>query len=97
MDLLFRQESYFHYLFGATQEDCFGAVDLHSGRSLLFVPHLPPSYAVWMGHIASKEELREQYAVDEVLYVEELAPTLRALSPPCLHLLCGTNSDRWVR
>ena len=30
------------------------------------MPRLPPAYAIWMGHIATKEELRARYAVDEV-------------------------------
>lgn len=46
-----RQESYFHYLFGVQEEDCFGAVDLQTGLSHLFLPRLPESYAVWMGAI----------------------------------------------
>lgn len=45
----FRQESYFHYLFGVEMENCLGAVDLQTGQSYLFVPRLPDSYAVWMG------------------------------------------------
>ena len=51
LKLLCRQESYFHYLFGVEEEDCFGAVNLQTGRSYLFVPHLPESYTVWMGKI----------------------------------------------
>ena len=46
-----RQESYFHYLFGVQEEDFFGAVDLQTGQSHLFIPRLPDSYAVWMGGI----------------------------------------------
>lgn len=43
------QESYFHWTFGVTEAGCFGAVDVDTGRSMLFVPQLPESYAVWMG------------------------------------------------
>ena len=46
-----RQESYFHYLFGVQEEDCFGALDFQTGLSYLFIPRLPDSYAVWMGAI----------------------------------------------
>lgn len=83
-----------HYLFGARDEDYYGAIDLRSGKSLLFAPRLPAAYAVWMGHIATPEELQAQYAVDAVHYVDEMADVLAALSPPCLHLLCGVNTDR---
>ena len=53
---LFRQESYFHYLFGVVEGGCFGAVDVASGRSTLFVPKLPEEYAVWMGEVPSLGE-----------------------------------------
>lgn len=156
------------YLFGVTDEDYYGAIDLRTGRSLLFMPRLPDSYAVWMGHIATPEEVRagtalsralrapaepagcrrqrlhlkerccpappsvqatlarrlppgppspppppihpptdtlysamlqvqRRYAVDAVHYVDEMAGVLAALDPPCMHLLEGVNSDRWVR
>lgn len=46
---LFRQESYFQYLFGVRHADCYGFIHVDTGKSYLFVPRLPESYAVWMG------------------------------------------------
>ena len=40
------------YLFGVNEEDCYGALDLHSRKSYLFVPKPPDSYATWMGPMA---------------------------------------------
>ena len=51
MEGCFRQEGYFLYLFGVEEEDYFGAIT-PGGRSLLFMPRLPPEHAVWMGPIA---------------------------------------------
>ena len=53
---LFRQESYFQYLFGVAEPGWFGTVALPSGKATLFAPELGPEYAVWMGKIATREE-----------------------------------------
>ncbi|KAF7242747.1 Xaa-Pro dipeptidase, partial [Varanus komodoensis] len=47
--IIFRQESYFHWTFGVTEADCYGAVEVDSGHAILFIPRLPESYATWMG------------------------------------------------
>ncbi|KAI3802870.1 hypothetical protein L1987_31015 [Smallanthus sonchifolius] len=50
---LFRQESYFAYLFGVREPGFYGAIDVATGKSILFAPRLPAEYAVWMGEIKS--------------------------------------------
>lgn len=92
---LFRQEAFFQYLFGVNDcEDYLGALDIRTGRSFLFMPRLPASYAVWMGHILTPEEVQAKYAVDEVRYNDEVAAVLSELAAPCLHVLDGgVNSD----
>uniref|UniRef100_A0AAZ3S3N6 Xaa-Pro dipeptidase n=1 Tax=Oncorhynchus tshawytscha TaxID=74940 RepID=A0AAZ3S3N6_ONCTS len=67
-DMLFRQESFFHWAFGVTEADCYGAIDVDTGKSILFVPKLPESYATWMGEIHPREYFKEKYTVDEVQY-----------------------------
>lgn len=69
---LFRQESYFHYLFGVREPDVCGCIDLDTGKATLFIPKLPEDYATIMGRIKTCEEVREEYGVDEVRYVEEV-------------------------
>ncbi|KAL3139068.1 hypothetical protein ABBQ32_005865 [Trebouxia sp. C0010 RCD-2024] len=96
MEGTFRQESYFHYLFGVQEEDCLGAVNLQTGRSYLFIPRLPDTYAVWMGPIKGLDDYKAIYAVDEVHYADDMERVLSELKPVALHLLCGTNTDRAV-
>ena len=69
---MFRQESYFHYLFGVREPDVCGCVELDTGRATLFIPKLPEEYATIMGRIKSREEVREEYGVDDVRYVEDV-------------------------
>uniref|UniRef100_A0A8C4CH89 Xaa-Pro dipeptidase n=1 Tax=Denticeps clupeoides TaxID=299321 RepID=A0A8C4CH89_9TELE len=76
-DVLFRQESFFHWTFGVTEADCFGAVDVDSGKSFLFVPKLPESYATWMG--------------DAVMWT--IADVLTSKNPAALLTLRGLNTD----
>jgi Aminopeptidase P, N-terminal domain len=38
-------------LFGVREPDCFGHIDAATGHSVLYIPRLPPAYAVWMGQI----------------------------------------------
>ncbi|XP_076142784.1 xaa-Pro dipeptidase [Alosa pseudoharengus] len=92
-DDVFRQESFFHWAFGVTEADCFGAIHVESGKSLLFVPKLPDSYATWMGEIYPREHYKEKYDVDEVHYTCDIADVLAKRSPAALLTLRGVNTD----
>ncbi|XP_077050794.1 xaa-Pro dipeptidase [Siphateles boraxobius] len=92
-DMIFRQESFFHWSFGVTEADCYGAVDVDSKKSLLFVPKLPESYATWMGEIYPPEHFKEKYAVDEVHYTTDIADVLSKMKPSVLLTLRGVNTD----
>jgi len=93
----FRQESYFHWAFGVLEPDFFGAIDVATGRSVLYQPRLPEDYAIIMGHVATCEEMRERYRMDEVRYVDEMPDHLRVMAGgstvPTLLLLEGPNTD----
>ena len=62
-EVLFRQESNFHWAFGVKEPDFFGTIDVGTGAAALFVPRLPASYAVWMGAIKSLDAWRALYEV----------------------------------
>ncbi|XP_033095698.1 xaa-Pro dipeptidase-like isoform X2 [Anneissia japonica] len=91
--LVFRQESYFHWTFGVLESGFYGAIDVDSGKSILFCPKLPEEYAIWMGVILPKSHFKEKYAVDEVHYVEEIADVLESMNPSMLLTLRGVNTD----
>ncbi|XP_072488134.1 xaa-Pro dipeptidase isoform X2 [Notamacropus eugenii] len=91
--VLFRQESFFHWTFGVTEPGCFGAIDVDSGKSTLFVPRLPESHATWMGKIHSREHFKEKYAVDDVQYSDDIAKVLASMTPSVLLTLRGVNTD----
>lgn len=61
------------WAFGVTESDCFGAIQVETGKTILFVPHLPDSYATWMGPLLTLEDFKKKYEVDEVYYTEEVS------------------------
>eukprot|EP01129_Flabellula_baltica_P012980 TRINITY_DN595_c1_g1_i1.p1 TRINITY_DN595_c1_g1~~TRINITY_DN595_c1_g1_i1.p1 ORF type:complete len:518 (-),score=131.96 TRINITY_DN595_c1_g1_i1:13-1479(-) len=93
-ETVFRQESFFQYLFGVKEPDFYGVICLDSGESILFIPRLPESYAVWMGEIYPPEYYKKLYAVDHAYYVDELEHVLaEVLKVKAIHVLDGVNSD----
>ncbi|PNJ09199.1 PEPD isoform 2 [Pongo abelii] len=92
-EVLFRQESFFHWAFGVTEPGCYGVIDVDTGKSTLFVPRLPASYATWMGKIHSKEHFKEKYAMDDVQYTDEIDSVLTSQKPSVLLTLRGVNTD----
>jgi Xaa-Pro dipeptidase len=94
---LFRQESYFAYLFGVREPGFYGAIDIATGESILFIPRLPADYAVWLGEIKSLSYFKETYMVNKVYYTDEIVKVLhnqyRGSGKPLLFLLYGLNTD----
>jgi len=92
-EVAFRQESYFHWAFGCREPDCYGAIEVDTGRCILFVPELPQEYIVWMGQIHPKEHFQKLYEVDEVYFTNEIAKVLEDIKPKTLLTLRGRNTD----
>ncbi|CAG0920261.1 unnamed protein product [Notodromas monacha] len=95
----FRQESYFHWAFGVLDPDWYGAVDVDTGKSYLFMPKLHESYAIWDGRIKTPEEFKKRYGVDEVYYLEDMTKVFKSLGASKLLTLNGCNSDsgNWTK
>ncbi|KAH7852974.1 hypothetical protein Vadar_031626 [Vaccinium darrowii] len=94
---LFRQESYFAYLFGVREPGFYGAIDIATGDSILFAPRLPEDYVVWLGEIKPLSFFKERYMVSLVFYTDEIPKVLhdrfQGSGRPLLFLLHGLNTD----
>ncbi|KAE9614018.1 putative xaa-Pro dipeptidase [Lupinus albus] len=94
---LFRQESYFAYLFGVKEPGFYAAIDVANGESILFAPRLPDEYAVWLGEIRALPYFKEHYMVNTAYFADEIASVLQQLyqgsGAPLLFLLHGLNTD----
>ncbi|CAN6449498.1 unnamed protein product [Victoria cruziana] len=95
--ILFRQESYFAYLFGVREPGFYGAIDVTTGKSFLFAPRETDEYAVWLGKMKPLSSYKERYMVSSVCYTNEIGPVLkkhyRGPGKPVLYLLYGLNTD----
>jgi len=94
---LFRQESFFQWVFGVHHPDCYGALDLATQEAILFIPRLPESYAIWMGEIAPPEHYQKYYEVDHVRFVDDLPAFLEEKASSQVFLLEGLNTDSGLR
>lgn len=97
VDYVFRQESYFQYMFGAKEPGCYGIVNIDvktsQSTTVLFVPRLPDEYETWMGALLKTTDFKAIYEVDEVYFVDELEAYLEKTAPKLILTLSGTNSD----
>ncbi|XP_074645434.1 xaa-Pro dipeptidase-like isoform X2 [Tubulanus polymorphus] len=92
-ELLFRQESYFHWAFGVLEPDVFGTIDVDTGKAELFFPKLHPDYAVWMGKLEDKDHFKAKYEVDDCHWVCEMPRVLFDKNPSEVLTLRGKNTD----
>jgi Xaa-Pro dipeptidase len=71
---VFRQESYFHYLFGASQySDCYGSISLPDGKTTLFVPAWGIDVSTVCGPSPNFDVVRTELGIDEVMGTNDLA------------------------
>lgn len=61
------------YFFGVREPGLFGAVNVFTGQSTLFVPRLPHEYAIWMGELWTCDDFKKRYSVDAVQYIDEVS------------------------
>lgn len=90
---LFRQESFFHWAFGVREPDYFGAINLKDGSATLFVPEFPQSYKIWFGKIKTREEIKNDYAVEACDFENNIEEYLIKQNPETIYRLKGVNTD----
>uniref|UniRef100_A0A914CH41 Aminopeptidase P N-terminal domain-containing protein n=1 Tax=Acrobeloides nanus TaxID=290746 RepID=A0A914CH41_9BILA len=94
-DLPFRQESYFFWAFGVHESDCYGIIDIDSGKSILLPPRLHPDFAIWSGKIEPESWFLEKYETDEVHFNDKdtIRDILHRLNAQQILLLRAENTD----
>ena len=61
------------------ESECYGAIEVDTGKAILFFPHLSQEYATWMGTIHSLDHFKNKYQVDQVHYTDEVVIALALL------------------
>jgi len=92
-EMLFRQESFFYYLFGVNEPNLYGAIDIATKQSILFVPRLGSEYEVWCGPKPTHAMYQDKFGVDAVHYIDEMTSVLQARNIKVLHVISGRNTD----
>ncbi|XP_060515901.1 xaa-Pro dipeptidase [Cylas formicarius] len=90
---VFRQESYFIWAFGVTEPGCYGAIDILSGVTILFIPRHPAEYAFWMGPLPTPSDFSTKYGISKVCYVDEIKEVIAGLKSSQILTLKGLNTD----
>lgn len=93
-EYLFRQESFFTYLFGINEPGCYGTIN--TIESVLFIPRLALETVAWMGKIKPPSFYREKYGIDSVYYSDEIENVLSDKNIKLLYLNKGTNFNSGI-
>lgn len=99
IEYVFRQDSWFSYLFGVKEPGVWGAIRLPDGETSLFIPKSPDEYRIWCGTIYPPNYYVDKYGVNNVFYVSELSCWLgnellvSSTQGGKIFILEGTNSD----
>lgn len=61
------------WAFGVLEPECYGAIEVETGATHLFVPRLPDSYAIWMGPLHSLKDFSKKYMIENVYYSDTVS------------------------
>ncbi|XP_062501780.1 xaa-Pro dipeptidase-like isoform X2 [Corticium candelabrum] len=86
-----------HWAFGVQEPDCYGAIEVDSGRAIIFMPERDENYIIWMGKPYPPEHFERRYDVQEVHFFKEdeakIVEVLKSKDPSVLLRLKGKNTD----
>jgi Xaa-Pro dipeptidase len=88
----FHQEGNFYYLFGVQEPDCYGALDIDSGKPTLFVPKTSYLYKIWMT-VLTKEDFEKKYEIEEVVFTDDMEAWLVERKATRVFVNGGVNTD----
>lgn len=92
-DIVFRQESFFQWAFGARDPDIFGVIDVANGDATLIIPKYPAEYVVWFGEIRETDHYLKDYNVEHCIYEEDMAQWFTQRKDQTVYRLKGLNTD----
>ncbi|CAM9170606.1 unnamed protein product, partial [Ectocarpus fasciculatus] len=98
IELVFRQDSWFNYLFGVMEPGFWGVISLTTGATTLLMPRHFPDYAVWCGDVKPPSHFKAHYDVEDVIFTDEVDTFLPGAiaaegTGARIHTLSGSNSD----
>jgi len=95
IEFVFKQESYFQYLFGVMEPDLYATIDM-KGFTTLFIPRLPEGLQVVLGKIQPPSYYKNKYEVDDCKFMDELPGFVAAADPEIIYVLSGVNPDSGI-
>lgn len=88
------QEAYFYYLFGVSEMDCYGIIDFHNEKAILFAPRLDNLYKIWMT-VKDSAQMTSHYEI-ETKYIDEMEVFISENYNGLMYVNEGVNSDSGI-
>jgi len=95
-DLYSDQEANFFYLFGATEPNLYGIIELDTGKTTIIAPKINPANSLWMT-LRDTEYYHKFYEVDDSIYTEDIESHFQRINPAVIYFFDGVNSDSGLK
>ena len=91
-DLITNQESNFFYLFGATEPDLYGIIEIDTGKTTIITQKIDPAYSLWM-KVRDTQYFTTNYEVNDSIYIDDIETYFKTLLPNMIYFFDGIDSD----